>query len=94
MLLPAENPLLTVVTEPGPTGRPEAVVRFADRRWVFPADECVILPVRNTTAEFIARWIGLELLAALDGAGHPAPSLLRVAVDECLGQSAVWERTA
>jgi 6-pyruvoyltetrahydropterin/6-carboxytetrahydropterin synthase len=91
MLLPAESPLLAVTTTPGPTGVMETTVRFGDRRWVFPADECVILPVRNTTAEWIARWIGLELRAALAAAGRPLPGTLRVMVDECLGQSAVWE---
>jgi 6-pyruvoyltetrahydropterin/6-carboxytetrahydropterin synthase len=91
MLLPAESPLLAVTTAAGPTGVMETTVRFGDRRWVFPADECVILPVRNTTAEWIARWIGLELRAALAASGRPLPGALRVAVDECLGQSAVWE---
>ena len=65
-------------------------MRFADRRWVFPADECVILPVKNTTAEWIAEWIGRELLAALRTAGDRFEGTLRVEVDECLGQSAVW----
>jgi 6-pyruvoyltetrahydropterin/6-carboxytetrahydropterin synthase len=93
MLLPAENPLLAVSTADGPTGVRETTVRFANRRWIFPADECVVLPVRNTTAEWIARWIGMELLAALAAAGHAVGGTIRVSVDECLGQSAVWERT-
>ena len=92
MLLPAENPLLRVATAIGPTGVPETTVRFRDRRWIFPADECVVLPVRNTTAEWIARWIGQELLAALAASGRPFDGTLRVCVDECLGQAAVWER--
>jgi 6-pyruvoyltetrahydropterin/6-carboxytetrahydropterin synthase len=92
MLLPAENPLLRVSTADGPTGVPETTVRFGNRRWVFPADECVVLPVGNTTAEWIARWIGRELLAAAAAAGRPVTGTIRVAVDECLGQAAVWER--
>jgi 6-pyruvoyltetrahydropterin/6-carboxytetrahydropterin synthase len=92
MLLPDRNPLLALTTAQGPTGRPETTVSFADRRWVFPADECVILPVANTTAEWIARWIGTELIAALTAAGSPVTGRIRVVVDECLGQSAVWER--
>lgn len=93
MLLPTSNRRLEITTAPGPTGRPETTVRFGDRRWVFPADECVLLPVANTTAEWIARWIGGEVLATLAAPGRPAPRLLRVAVDECLGQHAVWEHT-
>jgi len=93
MLLPDRNPLLAVTTAPGPTGRAETTVRFRDRRWIFPADECMVLPVANTTAEWIACWIGTELLAACAAAGTPLAGTIRVEVDECLGQSAVWERT-
>ncbi|MCE9632191.1 MAG: 6-pyruvoyl tetrahydropterin synthase family protein [Planctomycetia bacterium] len=93
MLLPTANPWLTVATAPGPCGGDEVTVIFKNRRrWVFPADECVLLPVANTTAEWIARWIGTELDAALHSSGHAPPAALRVSVDECLGQSAVWER--
>jgi 6-pyruvoyltetrahydropterin/6-carboxytetrahydropterin synthase len=92
MLLPDHNPLLAVTTAAGPTGRPETTVSFGDRRWIFPADECVILPVANTTAEWISRWIGTELIAALAAAGSPVTGRIRVEVDECLGQSAVWQR--
>jgi 6-pyruvoyltetrahydropterin/6-carboxytetrahydropterin synthase len=92
MLLPTENRLLEVTTGKINPGREEVTVRFGDRRWVFPADECVLLPVVNTTAEWIARWIGGELLQAMADRGQPIRGTLRIEVDECLGQSAVWER--
>ena len=91
MLLPTGNRFLRVATAPGPGGRAETTVTFRDRRWVFPADECVLLPVANTTAEWIARWIGGELRGLLAARGLPAAAALRVEVDECLGQSAVCE---
>lgn len=93
MLLPTENRFLTVTTGAGPLGGDEVTVTFADRRWVFPADECVLLPVANTTAEWIAGWIGQQLLSSLSAAGESLPETIRVEVDECLGQSAVWERS-
>lgn len=93
MLLPTQNPLLDVTTATTPVGREEVTIRFGDRRWVFPADECVLLPVANTTAEWLAKWIGEELLRAMADRGSPIGGTLRVEVDECLGQSAVWERT-
>lgn len=86
MLLPTGNPLIAVETADG-----EVTARFGGRRWVFPADECVLLPMVNTTAEMLARWIGLRLTAAFSAAGRPAAGTLRIEVDECLGQSAVWE---
>lgn len=92
MLLPTANRLLAVETATGPLGGREVTVRFADRRWVFPAVECVLLPVANTTAEWIAGWIGGRLLDAFAARGTPLRGTLRVTVDECLGQSAVWER--
>jgi 6-pyruvoyltetrahydropterin/6-carboxytetrahydropterin synthase len=91
MLLPTRNRLLQVATADAGTGRSEVTVRFQDRRWVFPADECVLLPLENVTAEWLARWIGTELRAAFAAAGRPLAGVLRIEVDECLGQAAVWE---
>jgi len=92
MLLPAANPWLAVVTGPGPLGHEETVVTFRGRRrWVFPADECAILPIANTTAEWLAAWIGRAVCDALAATGRPVPRRIRVSVDECLGQSGVWE---
>lgn len=93
MLLPTDNRFLHVATDVGPLGGHEVTVTFADRRWVFPAEECVLLPVTNTTAEWIASWIGQQLLESLASAGERTPATIRVEVDECLGQSAVWERS-
>ena len=92
MLLPTENRFLDVTTAAVAPGREEVTVRFGDRRWVFPADECVLLPVANTPAEWIARWIGSQLLDAFAERGQPIRGALRIEIDECLGQSAVWER--
>ena len=78
---------------------------FEDRRWVFPRGDCVLLPVPNTTAEMLARHIGQRLLAELRTgpllAGAVAAGLvpggcdvdrrIRIEVDECEGQSAVFE---
>ena len=92
MLLPTTSRFLEVTTGPGPLGNDEVTVRFADRRWVFPATECALLPIANTTAEWLARWIGQQLQTRLTAQGLPPLGLLRVVVDECLGQSGVWEQ--
>lgn len=88
MLLPTQSTRIHVSIE----GK-QAVARFEDRLWSFPAEECVLLPVENTTAELIARWIGRELLAHWRSAGLDAPSLLRVGVEENFGQWAMCELT-
>lgn len=91
MLLPAGNRFLRVDGSTGPEGQAEMTVRFGSRRWIFPADECVILPVANTTAEWIAAWLGGKILEALATAGEPIGGRILVAVDECDGQEGVWE---
>lgn len=71
----------------------EVIARFGERRWVFPADECRLLPVPNTTAEQLARWIGERLLESLRAKGLAAPAELSVSVDECDGQIGVCRLT-
>jgi len=94
MLLATRNPLLAVSETDGPQGVREVEVRFERRRWVFPADECLLMPLVNTTAEWIAAWIGGELRAAFKAAGKVLPKRWVVAVDECEGQEGVWEHVA
>lgn len=89
MLLPTEHPLIRVESGAGPLGGEEVTATFRDRRWVFPADECVLLPVDNTTAERLAEWIGRQLLAALAKNADAPPLGLTVSVDECEGQVGV-----
>jgi 6-pyruvoyltetrahydropterin/6-carboxytetrahydropterin synthase len=88
MLLPTDNPRIAVTT-----ASEEVTVRFQSWRWVFPEPHCVLLPMANTTAEHLARWIGRELIGALSAAGQRPRGIVRLEVDECLGQAALWEWT-
>jgi 6-pyruvoyltetrahydropterin/6-carboxytetrahydropterin synthase len=85
-LLPTHHPLIHVT----PTHR-EVEVTFEDRRWVFPREDCLLLPVSNTTAELLARYIGQRLLDDLAHKTSRRPQVVRVAVDENHGQWAVCE---
>ncbi len=89
MLLPTDHTSIRVV----PDDR-EVTVTFGDRRWVFPRGDCVLLPIPNTTAELLARYIGQRLLAALPAKAGTAPERLRIEVDENLGQWGCWEWSA
>ena len=86
MLLPTEHPQIHVRSE-----EKEVEAAFQDRRWVFPREDCVLLPVANTTAELLARYIGLRLLEDLENRGIVRPQRLQVAVDENHGQWGVCE---
>lgn len=86
MLLPDRHP--TIQVDPGPQ---EIEVRFEDRRWVFPAEDCCVLPIANTTAELLAHWIGIQLLGKIPTAAKSLLTKLSVGVEENFGQWAECE---
>jgi 6-pyruvoyltetrahydropterin/6-carboxytetrahydropterin synthase len=86
MLLPTQHPTIRVMQEGN-----EIVAAYQDRRWVFPKDDCVLLPVGNTTAELIARYLAQALIAELGQRGCPLPKKVRIGVDENSGQWAIYE---
>jgi 6-pyruvoyltetrahydropterin/6-carboxytetrahydropterin synthase len=83
MMLPA-NSRLILLNEEGPNVR----VVYRDRYWSFPRDECVLLPVANTTAELLADYIAGRLCEKMSALGWSLPRTLRVEVEESFGQSA------
>ncbi|MDG2385550.1 MAG: 6-pyruvoyl tetrahydropterin synthase family protein [Pirellulaceae bacterium] len=89
VILPAQHPRIRVVADDR-----EVIVTFEERRWIFPLEDCVILPVPNTTAELVAKYFGDRLLSKLAELGCCEPSALRIGVDENNGQWAEWEWTA
>jgi 6-pyruvoyltetrahydropterin/6-carboxytetrahydropterin synthase len=86
MMLPTRNPFIRLETGPK-----SVHVRYRDREWLFPLDDCVLLPIENTTAELLARYIGQRLLDDLRRQHHFQPEVLRVEVEENVGQSATYE---
>jgi 6-pyruvoyltetrahydropterin/6-carboxytetrahydropterin synthase len=88
MLLPTESDLVRVEEREGAVH-----VRYGERRWLFPREDCVLLPVENTTAELLGRYIGQQLLAVLRREKGYEPRALRVEVEESFGQVATyrWE---
>jgi 6-pyruvoyltetrahydropterin/6-carboxytetrahydropterin synthase len=86
VLLATRHPQMRV----GDDGR-EVTVTFGEKRWLFPSGDCRLLPVANTTAELLAAYIGERLLAGLATDASQLESV-RVEVDECDGQIAIWER--
>ena len=67
MLLPDREP-----ADPrSRTTAPNWLARYRDRRWSFPEDECVLLPIANTTAELLADYIAGRLRDAF-AAPRPA----------------------
>ena len=86
MLLPTGHPLIQVE----PDDR-EVRVTFGDRRRGGKPSDGLLLPIPNTTAELLGRYIGRRLLDDLQARTGVRPALVRVEVDECFGQLAVCE---
>lgn len=86
MLLPTTHPTISVKSDSG-----EIEVTHADRRWIFPEQDCVLLSLANTTAELLANHIGQELLAKLKEKSDTSPKFLKISVDECDGQWGEWQ---
>lgn len=81
VLLPTLHPTIHVVADDR-----EVTATFEDRRWVFPRGDCLLLPVANTTAELLARYIAERLLEAIKQKTGVTPHLVRLGVDENFGQ--------
>ncbi len=86
VLLPTTSELIKVEV----TDR-QVRARFADREWLFPREDCVLLPIANTTAELLARWIAERLTDALDREKDYRPARVKIEVEESFGQLATYE---
>jgi 6-pyruvoyltetrahydropterin/6-carboxytetrahydropterin synthase len=86
MLLATRNPLIAVEE------RPNGVhVQYRKREWLFPRDDCVLLPIENTTVELLARYVGQRLIVDIQRMHGYTPRVLRVEIEENIGQSATYE---
>ncbi|EMI46601.1 6-pyruvoyl trahydropterin synthase family protein [Rhodopirellula sp. SWK7] len=81
VILPRDHPEILVSQDDK-----ETTVRFRERRWVFPNEDAIIMPVVNTTAEEIARVIAERVREQTKEQFGEALSFIEVAVDENCGQ--------
>lgn len=86
VMLPTRNPVIHVQA-----GERSVRATYGDREWVFPAGDCVLLPIENTTAELLARYIAGKVREELVRRGAKGLRVLRVEVEEAPGQYAVYE---
>ncbi len=64
----------------------EVTATFGKKRWVFPKEDCKILPVTNTTAEEIACWIATQIKDKLQNKVELQLKSIEIGVDENHGQ--------
>ena len=81
MLLATLHPLISVEEQEN-----EVIVRFRQKRWVFPREDCMLLPIANTTAEEIAGWIGHAVREKMKPKIGTNLTMIEIGVDENHGQ--------
>ncbi|MGE0355153.1 MAG: 6-pyruvoyl tetrahydropterin synthase family protein [Gemmatimonadales bacterium] len=86
VLLPMQSPKLAF-TEGGDH---LAVDYFGKPRFVFPRQDCAMLPVTNTTAEMLAEYLALEVRDQLLKMGVRNLESIEIEVEENIGQSAYY----
>lgn len=86
-LLPLQNPHLQL--DSSPEGWE---IRFQDRRYVFPREDVVELPIDNSTAERLAEYICDELRAQLAEYDITHLHTIMVGVEEAPTQMAYYRR--
>ncbi len=81
VLLPTKHETIKVRHEAN-----EVIATFESKRWVFPKDDCVLLPIANTTAELLAKYIAQRLIDESNPRWPASIQKIVVSVDENQGQ--------
>ena len=86
VLLPTTNPTVAVLAQ----GDSVTVSYDGRPRYVFPAMDCVLLPIPNTTVEMLAEYLAGRLKSELKSTGAAQVASLELEVEESFGQSASY----
>ena len=68
-------------------------IRFENRRYVFPAEDVLVLPVDSITAERLAEYICGQLIASLKEQERLSLTSITVGVEEAPGQTAFYQHS-
>lgn len=86
-LLPLRNPHLELISTPD-----EWEIRFREKRYVFPREDVVELPIENSTAELLAEYVCNELCKMLKEYNTVGLQHILVGVEEAPTQMAYYQR--
>lgn len=86
VLLPLENPRIEITRRDGAVH----VAVGGTPKYVFPAEECALLPIPNTTVEMLAQHLTRRLLGSLEETQIAHLTAIEMEVEENFGQSAVY----
>ncbi len=85
MLLPLHNDLIKLEQH-----EDSVSVRYKHRRFLFPREDVVLLPIPNTTAEMLAQYVCERAIEELRKQGIQQLRAIEVEVEESIGQSATY----
>lgn len=86
VLLPTLNPKLAYRED----GKRLAVDYFGQPTYVFPKQDCALIPIPNSTAEMLAQYLGSQVRDELAKRGYTHLTSLELEVEENYGQSATY----
>lgn len=86
MLVPMKSRLLPVTVSDR-----SVKIAYKDKEWIFPKEDCVLLPIENTTTELLGKYLAWRVLDVLKSKHRFTPESLRMEVEENFGQWAVYE---
>ncbi len=85
MLLPRDNPLITLEFD-----GPNITACYKDRRYSFPQQDVVLIPIPNTTAEMLAQYLCGRARTWLVENGAENLTTIEIEVEESAGQAAIY----
>ncbi len=89
LLIPGQHPVLRAVV----VGT-QMEIRYRERCYTLPADEVIVLPIGNTSAENLATWFARQLRERMRAAWpHLQIQMLSVGVEETPGQRGIYTLT-
>jgi len=87
-LLPTQSQHLEIKETDG-----EWEIRFENRRYVFPADDVLVLPVDSITAERLAKYICGQFMESVNEQERLSLTSIAVGVEEAPGQTAFYQHS-
>lgn len=86
MLVPGQHPVLTAKRV-----GPHLEICYRERRYLVPADEVLVLPIGNTSAENLAAWFGRTLRERMRAAWPKLDvASMSIGIEETPGQRGTW----
>jgi len=83
VLIPKDNSYFKILDK-------EIIVEFEGKKYVFPKDDCIFLPMKNITAENLSQYVLDEMIKGFDIPENI--SKLEIGIDEGFGQGAWIEK--